>query len=387
MLTRVLQRAGVRELSKFSVIINRNRRYDAVALQLRNVIVQRRMSAQPQSQQPQRIRRHSLAISQPLSMNSGIIQQVNVDESILNDSAPSMDQYDDIEINDLDAQLNASSTNETQEANNEQSDGNSTAISSAMNQSDSIEMNELGAQLNSSSTIEINDQQPDGNNTAISSAMNRADGIETNEALLSLDASSTNEIQAENDQLPDDNNAAISSTMDQPDDVEMNEVDTHIGAASTNDAEHPTANDENIDMNLSGGEIVTAFPGHVKKHGRKSFFNRSDMDEYVLKFQPSQTLRRRHSMLENRPPLSRMNRFSLDAIPEERNIDFFQQAAVRATTSKATTSNVTTNNPPTNNATTSSNKKSTGSGDASTEKPMFPRFKPKIPDLIPIVRR
>lgn len=69
---------------------------------------------------------------------------------------------------------------------------------------------------------------------------------------------------------------------------------------------------------------LTAFPGHEKKKNRISYFSTSDMDKYVQKFTPAQTSvaptsstpHRRHSMFASRPPLSRMNRFSLDSISE-----------------------------------------------------------------------
>lgn len=61
----------------------------------------------------------------------------------------------------------------------------------------------------------------------------------------------------------------------------------------------------------------TSFAGHTVKKGRLSYFDRDQMDRYVQQFQPPLVIpRRRHSMNNTNPPLSRSNRFSLDTIPE-----------------------------------------------------------------------
>lgn len=135
MLTRVLHRAGVRELSRFAVTIKRNRRYDAVALPLRNVVVQRRMSDVP-AQPPPRIRRLSLAVSrQPTSMDVDI-QHMNVDQLIAaqHDANAEADQSD---ANTDDDQQSDIATNEV-EANSVQS--MSAVQSTADYETDEIDM-------------------------------------------------------------------------------------------------------------------------------------------------------------------------------------------------------------------------------------------------------
>lgn len=283
MLTRVLKRANVQELSRISVIVNRNRRYDAVALPLRNVIVQRRMSGVP-AQQPPRIRRLSLAITrQPPGMNVDI-QQGNVDQLIRNQSG-----------------ANA----ETDE-----------------------EINQPDSELTNRSDIEMGDES-----------------------------------NAETAQLEENVEADVNAEMSQPDSVLPNRSDIEMSEESnvavsmnavTSTADLKT---DGMDMTIEqsnddGQKSQTAFPGHTKKAGRKSFFETKDMDKYVRQFQPAQAPRRRHSMMSDRPPLSRMNRFSLDAIPEER--DEAQQR-------KNETRNV------------------------SLDGPLYPSIRWQIPDLIPIV--
>lgn len=153
-------------------------------------------------------------------------------------------------------------------------------------------------------------------------------------------------------------------------DEQTNVSASNISAASIIDVQSNDIEMVAVNSSAANDETTTnktAFPGHTQKKGRLSYFNRSEMDHYVLKFQPTQTAsvstvpRRRHSMSISRPPVSRMNRFSLDSIPEEISRE---------------------NNP---NATQSSRAVSrienAGSSESHTE-PTFPRIRWRIPDLI-----
>lgn len=203
-------------IAAYSVVIERNRRFDAAALQQRNVIIQRRLSElrvqqPPSSQQTRRLSMGILSISGQQTTSN-----VNIGAS-----SPSIDD-------------------------------------------------------SHSGGIQAEDSQPSS-------------------------SQSINDAQQTNVHQPTSN--------------------SNDGTGSSQIDVQQTNSDENVSPNVDSAK-KTAFPGHIQKKGRKSFFDRSEMDRYMLKFQPTQAApvssapRRRHSMVQSRPPISRMNRFSLDSIPE-----------------------------------------------------------------------
>lgn len=93
---------------------------------------------------------------------------------------------------------------------------------------------------------------------------------------------------------------------------------THVGIIAPISNRSPTAMDNNTGSGCTSSKAAapltvrrTSFPGNVKKPGRKAYFGRATMDNYVYKFQPSVTghnAQRRNSTSTR--PVKRANRLS-----------------------------------------------------------------------------
>lgn len=260
LVSRVLESAGIRQLSQFSVVIKRNRQYDAAGLQVRDVVIQRRLSVSsvqqpPNSRQARRLSVAAIPINGILGQQPTTIVNNGASSSLISNS-----QSNDVQMANAGIPSDLPSANVPHQSNDQQSSA-------------------------------VND---DANSSLI-------EDVQMANTSVPFDSPSANVSRQSNDQeslaVNDDAGAAV------------------VDVGQTDNGEPMNKRPEIIPTNK------TAFPGHVQKKGRLSYFNRSDMDLYVSKFQPTQAapaprIRRRHSMIESRPPLSRLNRFSLDTIPE-----------------------------------------------------------------------
>lgn len=98
-ISRACSNANIQQLSKFSIVIKRNPRLDALALQQRQVIVHRRASAQPiQGSNILHSRRLSLAQLPGTAHNARLIMQSNVNNGVVDIIQENNNQPNDIEM-------------------------------------------------------------------------------------------------------------------------------------------------------------------------------------------------------------------------------------------------------------------------------------------------
>lgn len=336
-ISRALQRAGIIRLSiRSSVVIKRNGSFDAVLLPTRNVVINRRLSTSvaPSTQQP-RIPARRLSV-QPTSIS--VPQQANVNQTANgDDSLSSTIVSNNMEVDSSNVQRLANAVPADSAIHDDflSSTTGSNGIGMNSDHDDQIgDRSEYDEDVFVSRTVESNDIEMHSsselqlNVTPPIDADQIGDASESNDNVFVPRTEESNDFDMDSGSVshvtPVDADQAASTSHSNyevflsptvaSNDVEMNQISPLQSSAEQTD------NDDQV-------ACKTAFPGHTFKKGRKSYFTRNEMDNYVNQFQPP---RRRHSMSSvSRPPLSRMNRMSLDSIPEEITVETLTYQRIR----------------------------------------------------------